>query len=141
MTNEKHDSLDEAFDSLRSHGANLGDAFSQSLEDRLMLVQEGQTKKSARSRRYLVYLAIAALAILGGGVASYAATDGWNFWPWTITVDSNGTVTDEKGDRIGTSVDNADGTSTTTVQLGQGYVEIQANESLKGKQLRTVVAP
>jgi len=135
------DPLDQAFSSLRSHSATLGDSFSQNLEEQLMEVQAKEKLKAARPQRYLVYLAIVALALLGGGVASYAATDGWSSWPWTIGVNPDGSVIDEQGETIGVSIDNPDGTSTTMVEMGQGYVEIHANESLKGKSLRTVVEP
>lgn len=135
---EPLDPLDRAFDSLRSQRAVLSDSASQCLEDRIM--HEQNKRGSGRARR-VVWAAAAILALLGGGVVTYGATDGWFTFDWTISIDESGAVEDETGEVIGVSMDHDDGSSTTMVKMGEGHIIIQANESLKGKSLHTVVEP
>lgn len=137
---EHMDPLDRAFDSLRSRGAVWSDSFSQRLEDRLM--QEHQKPAAGRTRRRALWIAVAILAVLGGSVASYAATDGFNHWPWTVFIDDDGTVFNEDGEVVGVTVDNDDGSSTTMIQMGEGHIEVtpvEPGESLKGKDFRVMV--
>jgi hypothetical protein len=139
---EHIDPLDRAFDSLKSHGAVLSDSFSHRLEDRLM--QEQQKRTTGRAGRRALWVAIAILALLGGGVASYAATDGFNLWPWSVSIDDDGIVTNEDGNVIGFTVDNDDGSSTSYIQMGEGHIEVtpvEPGESLKGKSINVVVEP
>jgi len=125
------DPLDHAFESLKSRGAMLGDSFSQKLEDRL--VQE-QKKRRSVFRRPLLWVGAGILALLAGtGAAGYAATDGFTAWPWSMSVGDDGFVTGPDGKVIGISTENEDGSSTTYVQMGEGHIIIEANESLKGK--------
>jgi hypothetical protein len=134
------DHLDHAFESLKSRGAMLGDSFSQKLEDRLM--QEHQKRRSGVGRP-LLWLAAGILALLGGtAAAGYAATDGFTAWPWSISIGDDGTVKDESGNVIGLSADHEDGSSTTVIQMGQGGIILESDESLKGKgDLRLFVEP
>ena len=107
-------------------------------------MQEQQKRTTGRGRRRALWVAIAILALLGGGVASYAATDGFNLWPWSVSIDDDGIVTDSDGDVIGFTVDNDDGSSTSYIQMGQGHIEVtpvEPGESLKGKSLNVVVEP
>jgi hypothetical protein len=135
---EPLDPLDRAFDSLRSQRAVLSDSASQRLEDRIMHEQ----KRRGTGRTLRLFLAAAAiLALLGGGVVTYGATDGWFTFPWSISIDESGAALDESGEVIGVSMDHDDGSSTTMVKMGEGHIIIQANESLKGKSLHTVVEP
>lgn len=134
------DPLDRAFDALRSHRAVLSESFSRQLEDRLMQQQLKGTR--GRMPRRILWAAVAILALLGGGIASYAATDGFRIWPWTVTIDDEGLVRDENGDLIGFTVDNEDGSSTTMIQMGEGHVEmtpVEPGVSIKGKSLRVMV--
>ena len=134
------DPLDKAFESLKSRGAILGDSFSQSLEDRLM--QEHQKQGSRRTRLLLLWIAAGVLALLGGGAASYAATGGFTAWPWTVSVGDDGMVRDEDGEVVGVTTDNEDGSSTTLIQMGEGGIVLESEESLKGKgNLRFFVEP
>ena len=132
------DPIDEAFDALKSQRAVFSDSFSTSLEDRLM---QEQRKQKRSGTRLMLWVALAIVAMLGSGVASYAMTDGWNLWPWSVSIDEQGTVTNSQGDVIGGTVENDDGTSTTFIQMGQGHIEVQSNENLKGKSLNFVVEP
>ena|SRR5687768_3498804 len=137
---EHIDPVDQAFDSLRSHGAVLSDSFSQSLEERLM--QEQQKQRAGRFGRRAVWLAMAVLALLGGGVASYAATDGFHAWPWSVYVDDDGIVTNEDGEVVGFTAEDDQGRATTYIQMGEGHIEVtpvNPDESLKGKSLNVVV--
>lgn len=125
------DPLDHAFESLKSRGAALDGSFSQKLEDRL--VQE-QKNRSSVFRRPLLWIGAGILALLTGtGAVGYAATDGFTAWPWNLSVGDDGIVKDAAGRPIGISTDHADGSSTTYVEMGEGHIIIDANESLKGK--------
>jgi hypothetical protein len=130
----KHmDPLDHAFESLRSRGAAVNDSFSLKLEDRLM--QEHQNQRTGPGRRPFLWLAIAGvLALLAGtGAAGYAATDGFTAWPWSVTIGDDGAVRDAGGNVIGLSNDHEDGSSTTYIQMGQGGIILESEESLKAK--------
>jgi hypothetical protein len=125
------DPLDHAFESLRSRGAALDDSFFQKLEDRLM--QEHQKPRS-RFRRPLLWLAAGALVLLAGtGAAGYAATDGFTAWPWSVSIGEDGIVKDTDGNVIGLSTDHEDGSSTTFIQMGEGGIVLESEESLKEK--------
>lgn len=105
-------------------------------------MQEQRKQPAARRRRRVLWAAIALVALLGGSVASYAATGGFRVWPWSVSVDEDGIVTNEDGDVIGFTVDNDDGSETTLIQMGQGHIEVtpvDPDESLKGKGLGIVV--
>jgi hypothetical protein len=130
---EHLDPLDHAFESLRSRGAALNDSFSRKLEDRLM--QEHQKQRSGPRRRPLLWLAAAGILALAGGTAAagYAATDGFTAWPWSVSISDDGTVKDEGGNVIGLSEDHEDGSSTTVIQMGEGGIILESDESLKGK--------
>jgi hypothetical protein len=72
---------------------------------------------------------------------SYAATNGWTIWPFSVYVDEEGAITNESGEIIGVSVDHEDGTSTSVIRVDDsgGHIQISAGESLKGKGLGLVI--
>lgn len=128
------DPLDHAFEELRSRVAATSDSFSRKLEDRVM--QELQKNRSGPGRRSRLLLAVGGtVAILGIAAAGYA-TDGFTALPWTVTVGNNGVITDEGGNVVGKSVDNEDGTSTTTIWTGETTGMMgPSDESMKGKKI------
>ena len=105
-------------------------------------MQEQQKQPAARRRSRVLWAAFALVMLLGGTVASYAATEGFRVWPWRVYVDEDGIVTDADGGVIGFTVDNDDGSETTLIQMEEGHMEVtpvDPDESLRGKGLEIVV--
>ena len=130
------DRLDQAFELLRSRDTELGQAFSQELEERLMREQQRRLHSGPRKRRIL-WASVAICSILVAGAGSYAATGGWRGWLQTFWIESDGSVTDQDERAAGESFQNEDGSYTTILQSpgsSQSY-EIRTEESLKGSEV------
>ena len=107
-------------------------------------MQEHQKQHSGRRRKPLLWLAAAGILALAGGTAAagYAATDGFTAWPWSMSISDDGFVKDAEGNIIGLSQEHEDGSSTTVIQMGEGGIILESDESLKGKgNLRLFVEP
>jgi len=119
------DSVDNALDCLRSCEVSLDPVFSSQLEDRLM--QEQNLERRGRGHLRRGAWAIAAVCgLLVAGAASFAATDGWTEWPWSLNISVDGTVTDQDGNVVGEADLNDDGSINAHIHLnGQdGLLEI-----------------
>lgn len=130
------DPVDAALESLRVRGPLPRDSFLQELEDRMLMEQR---QPNGRKNRWGKILAIAAACVIFGGGGSYAAVTAWRHFSTDMIVDVDGTVYDAEGQAIGLSLDNEDGTTTTTIQMGDGHVTMQTDVSLKGKELEVLI--
>jgi hypothetical protein len=111
--------IDETFDKLRSRGATCGESFSDELEDRLMKEQQQQPARTRRRRfAWAAGLAILVAGLAGGAYAGGNAVMNW-IYPMTINFGEDGKVRNADGDVVGETVENFDGTFSSTVYFDE----------------------
>lgn len=79
-----------------------------------MNVFDNQRARSTVLRK-LTLASIFAGAVFGVTAVGFA-TEGFTRWPWTVHVGQDGKVRDENGSVVGQSIQNADGSTTVTIQ-------------------------
>ena len=96
-----------------------------------------QQKVLQHTRRWKITAILLGLGLLSvaSGAASYAAVNGW--WPWTFSIDAEGTVTNESGRVVGESYRNEDdGSNTTSIRVeGDREYRINSDHPLNGRKV------
>lgn len=94
----------------------------------------GEQRQAGMPRsRWVKIAAIAVMCLVCGGAVSFAAVEAWNYYSGSVQVLDDGTVVDENGAVVGLSLENEDGTTTTTLEVEGGYIQMDTEESLKGQ--------
>ncbi len=141
MTNDER-WIDETFDKLRSRGATCSESFSDELEDKLMKEQQQQPARARRRRfAWAAGLAILVAGVAGGAYASGNVVMNW-LYPLNLQFGEDGSVRNENGDVIGETVENFDGTFSSTVHFDESnHIVIEGMGPAPVGGVRFYVAP
>ncbi len=123
MMTRNEEWLDEKFEKLRSRGAGCSKLFSDELEGKMM--KERLNKSSNRRGVWTIAIALLAIGVASGAYASSDALKQWIFGPFHT--DSDGTIRDMTGQKIGENQVLEDGTKIATMQADDVQIVVDGH--------------